>query len=81
MTYFKKCPECDNRCYSASWRGSWQCPYCDRILDDVEAKSIAELEENNKNNNPENSMQNSSGKGQSKDGDGREGGIPSVEKD
>ena len=51
MTYFKQCPECDNRCYSASWRGSWECPYCGRKLDDVEAKSIAELEKDDNSNN------------------------------
>ncbi len=51
MTYFKECPECGNKCYSASWRGSWECPHCERNLDDVEAQSIAELEnrDNSKN--------------------------------
>ena len=45
MTYFKECPNCGNKCYSASWRGSWTCPHCERNLEDVEVKSIAELEE------------------------------------
>ncbi len=45
MTYFKECPNCGNKCYSASWRGSWTCPHCEKSLDDVEVKSIAELEE------------------------------------
>ena len=45
MTYFKVCPGCKNRCYSASWQGNWTCPHCEKDLEEVEPRSISELKE------------------------------------
>jgi len=40
--YMKICPDCKKESYSSNKR-SWQCPYCNRELNDVKAK-IAERE-------------------------------------
>ena len=45
MTYFKVCPNCSNRCFSASWQGSWTCPHCEENLEEIEPRSISELED------------------------------------
>ncbi len=45
MTYFKICPECEKKCFSASRFTNWICPYCDEDIDGVEIYSISELDE------------------------------------